>query len=366
MTTTIAAGDISSFASAVRAELDDLPTDDVDELLDGLEGDLSDQAAEAGDAFALPDPAAYAAELRSAAGLPEREATESRPFRQRLDDADAAVARWFRSHPATQSIRDFLVALRPVWWLLRGWALYMIVIGFLPISDPLGMTGDVLARVISPTVNLVYFGLLLACVILSVQWGRGRWVPTRWLRGTRTALSVVTAIALPILVFSAIGQVSGAMSYIRSAGYENFTPGLAVDSERVRNIFAYDAQGNPIEQVQLFDQSGQPLTTVGPSGQTELMDPYFWGGGGPAPVAERENGRQPVWNVYPLREVAADAFLNREPDPREATTPTFPFAQVPTVAARDDEPTMQTPSPTVSPSPEPSAPTPPPTEMPSP
>ena len=46
MTTTTDHPEIAGFAVAVRAHLDDLPADEVDDLLDGLEADMSEQAAE--------------------------------------------------------------------------------------------------------------------------------------------------------------------------------------------------------------------------------------------------------------------------------------------------------------------------------
>lgn len=65
----------AAFAAAVRERLSDLPTDEVDELLDGLQGDLTERLAESADAGdvgtgELGDPEAYADELRQAAGLP--------------------------------------------------------------------------------------------------------------------------------------------------------------------------------------------------------------------------------------------------------------------------------------------------------
>ena len=51
----------------MREHLADLTEEERDELLDGLEADLSEQL-DAGDA--LPEPASYAAELRAAAGIP--------------------------------------------------------------------------------------------------------------------------------------------------------------------------------------------------------------------------------------------------------------------------------------------------------
>ena len=61
---------IRAFADVVRAHLDDLPRDEVDEIVEGLTSDLAEQAAEGDGALDLGDPAAYAAELRSAAEMP--------------------------------------------------------------------------------------------------------------------------------------------------------------------------------------------------------------------------------------------------------------------------------------------------------
>ncbi|MFT4220964.1 MAG: hypothetical protein QM611_10645, partial [Microbacterium sp.] len=100
-TTTSTALDIriSAFAAAVRRELGDLPVEEVDDLVDGLEADLADQAADAGDGFELPEPVAYASELRSAAGLPERsDAASARvPLRERVARARAAASARLRS-----------------------------------------------------------------------------------------------------------------------------------------------------------------------------------------------------------------------------------------------------------------------------
>jgi hypothetical protein len=335
MTDTISRDDIRAFAGAVRSHLDDLPADDVDELLDGLEADLSDQAAEAGDDFVLPDAAAYAAELRTAAGLPDRGPTAVRrpSLRARMDAADAAVARWISTHPVTAAVRDFLVALRPVWWILRAVVLALLTVPLLGIQ--VARRGDLLDNLLMlrhPSAWLLLAGLIL----LSVQWGRGRWVPTRWLRAVRTVVNVVTAVIAPFVLSAALLTVSSIMNASIIGQGDTSTPGLAVDGERVRNIFVYDENGDPIERAQLFDQNGEPLTTVGRSGSFEDWDSYFFGGGGPAPVAEREIGREPVWNVFPLRELPADAWINGEPEPERASAPPFPFSQVPALPVRDE------------------------------
>jgi hypothetical protein len=71
MTTSTVTPEIAEFAQGVRAALADLPAEEVDDLTDGLEADLAEAYAEDLQRE-LPDPAAYATELRAAAGLPMR------------------------------------------------------------------------------------------------------------------------------------------------------------------------------------------------------------------------------------------------------------------------------------------------------
>jgi hypothetical protein len=230
-----------------------------------------------------------------------------------------------------------------VWWLVRAAALWLLA------TRPLGaewVPDDPFS-----------IASLLVFALVSVQWGRGKWLPTRWLKATRRFLDVVAILAIPFLLAGMNEYVAIAMvRSSASAAYESSTAGLAVEGARVRNIFAYDADGQPIERVQLFDQNGQPLTTVGPSGRNDDWDYYFYGGGGPTPVAEREIGRQPVWNIFPLRELPAPPYTS-EVDPDDAVVPAFPFAQVPPLPeplAGDDlaqADAHASPTPTASPAP---------------
>lgn len=329
---------IAAFAAAVRAELSDLPVDDVDDLVDGLDADLAEQASESDD-FELPDPVAYAAELRSAAGLPEKttDAATLRPsLWARIAASVVALGHGIRSSRAGAWIVDLLVALRPVWWIARGWVLYALL------AIALGSWDTIFGF---PGRNTGGWLLLGALVLLSIQWGRGQWMAVRGLRVVRTAASVVAAVALlfavPATVVSAQHAVGAA--YDSWTTVEDPTPGLAVDGTRVRNIFAYDAAGNPIEGVQLFDQDGRPLNTVGRIDDHSMRwDEYFFGGGGPAPVPITAPGRAPVWNVYPLRELAPNAAFDDSgaPNTEQAVTPAFPFAEVPAIhTARQPTPT---------------------------
>lgn len=331
MITTPVRDDIHEFASAVRAHLDDLPTDEVDDLLDGLEADLSDQAAEAGADFEIPDAATYAAELRAAAGLPERTAS-NRP-RKRLTVIDDVRNGWrevgaaVRNNPVGGWILDLLSSLRPVWWVLRGCVFYVWV--FLALMPKPG-TGGILDSLLSLSYNALSWVVLATCLVVSVQWGRGRWAPLRWMRAIRTVLTVLAVIAVPVLTASfssALTQVYAGRIDPAPALYD--TPGLSSDGVRIRNIFAFDAEGNPIDAVQLFDQDGNALTTVGREGDGVQVDSYFYGGGGPVPVPYVIPGRSDAWNVFPLREIPAGASTwDSLADVANATTSDFPFARV--------------------------------------
>lgn len=313
--------DIAAFAASVRRHLDDLPADEVDELVDGLPADMADQAADSGADFALPDAAAYADELRAAAGLPPRVEPGRGPgLVERVARRARTVTGRLRAHPAAAATWDFLASVRPAWWLIRAVVVFEAITVF--------GRGEWLQ------LDLVGVVILVACVIVSVQWGRGRWLPQKWGRGILVTVNLAAWVLLPMLVFGAMTTYAQWREYgsMATIGYPSSTPGLAIDGERVRNVFAYDAEGNPIERVQLFDQSGRPLTTVGQSGQTDEFDWYFYGGGGPTPVGEREIGRQPVWNIFPLQEVPAEDWLTGEPAVDDAVDPTFPFPRVPSVA----------------------------------
>ena len=329
--------DIAAFAASVRRHLDDLPAEEVDELVDGLPADMADQAADRGAAFALPDAAAYADELRAAAGLPPRVEPGRGPgLVERVARRSRTLTGRLRAHPAAAATWDFLSALRPAWWLIRAVVIFEAI--------------TVFGRGQWLQLDLVGVVILLACVIVSVQWGRGRWLTKKWGRGILLTVNISAWVLLPMLVFGAMSSYAQWRAYGSMASIDySSTPGLAIDGERVRNVFAYDAEGNPIERVQLFDQSGRPLTTVGRGGQSDEFDWYFYGGGGPTPVGEREIGRQPVWNIFPLQEVTADDWLDGEPAIDDAVEPTFPFPRVPSLADGSDG----DPSSSASPAPQP-------------
>ncbi|MEV7692983.1 hypothetical protein AB0N73_06590 [Microbacterium sp. NPDC089189] len=320
--------DIAAFARAVRTHLDDLPADEVDDLLDGLEADLAEQASDSGAEFTLPDAAAYATELRTAAGLPDRaEGPAPRvPLRERAERLRADAARRIRSSRTGDAVLDLLVSLRPLWWVVRGVALYVTLTL---------LTVPLLGRVDIVPGDALAWAVLFGSLVLSVQWGRGMWLPTRWLRVVRVGVNAVTSVVAVIMLLAAptvLPQIFAPQAAMSYEYIDNSQPGLVLDGQRVRNVFAYDAEGRPLTDVQLFTEQGEPLTTIGTGGTSEnwLWDQYFAGGGGPVPSPVAGTGTAALWNVFPLRETLdADEYGNPAVD--SATTPAPPRASVPAI-----------------------------------
>lgn len=363
MITTSVHDDIVAFAAAVRAHLDDLPADEVDDLLDGLEADLSDQAAEAGDDFTLPDATTYAAELRAAAGLPERSSTgtaKREPLSLRLAKLREATSAQIRRNPAAAWTLDLLASLAPIWWILRAVVLYLFIAPFF--WSGYGWMSGSLAYLVG---GVQFPGIVLMTLLLlvSVQWGRGRWSGRTVLRGIRVGVTVVAVLLTP---FTLVALSSSLQSFLwdsqSQAASPGYTPGLSVDGQRVRNIFAFDAEGNPIPTVQLFDQDGNPLTTVGRENGPAPYDAYFYGGGGPVPVPYVAPGATDTWNIFPLREIPPGVLTwNDADDLAKAKPTTFPFLRVqpvPTEVAPAPTPTAGADAAPATPTPTPTAPTP--------
>lgn len=350
---------IRAFASAVRARLSDLDPEDVDDLTGGLEADLQEEAADHDGALMLGDPVRYADELRSSAGLPERAAAASpaSPLHQLRDGvrarADALLAR-IRANRELSAILDLLIVFRPVWWLLRAWAGYQMMLLVLA-----GFLGFYTRFQVLPYGSLRWL-LLLLLLVVSVQWGRDRWVPTRPLRSLRTAVSVATALALVVLVPVAIDRSaeSTRVPYSSSPSSASVPQELSLDGKRISNVFAYDAEGNLLDRVQLFDQDGEPLSVVPPAfaevdGTTgEPLEPST-GAWNAFPLSLRDTGRMGHLSVEEMGS-GRPPFAKALPLPSaEGATATPTPSATATPGSAPEGSTGEESTPTPSPTPEP-------------
>ncbi|UYM06123.1 hypothetical protein [Solicola gregarius] len=279
--------DVAEFAASVRSQLSDLDADELEELTGDLEADLQERVDDAG-YVDLGDPAAYATELRSAAGLPPRP-VPVKGVRGRLRDRGSATAqRWrdfvdrLRERPGTSAVLDFLVALRPAWWILRAWVAYQIAHVLFAPNSP----GNVLPH------SLRGWAILAAATIVSVQWGRGRWRDRRWVPALVVAGSVTAVVGPPFAYDHASAEPESRWSTpsMRPMAHHPDN-GLRMNGQPVRNVFAYDAKGNPLADVQLYDQSGDPLFVTRRQSLNWVSVP-----------ATLRTGQQ-AWNVYPLARV---------------------------------------------------------------
>ncbi len=284
--------EVAAFVAAVRARFVDLDDDEREELLGGLEADLSDQVADRGP-DALSDPDAYAAELRAAAGLAPATRLRRRSTLMAGPRADATLdalrADWERRAASVPGDAWGLVqSVQPFWWLLRAWvAVQLIDLAFGNGSYNAGL--DVI-----PSLRGLGFPLLLAAAVISVQIGRGKLWPGREpRRGASRQLLLVLNIVAVILVPVVVTQL---VTTAKVEEWYSFTDtpnsdGLTFNGEQVHNIYPYDATGQPLVGVQLVDDNGRPID-VDDRG-------YEWGGMRTSPWF---NGRTQAWNVFPQSE----------------------------------------------------------------
>ena len=267
---------VAAYVREVRAELADLPLEDVEDLTGGMDADLTELAAECGGDLAgrLGTPKLYAAELRAAAGLPEP-VTGPGPRRRPLGEAATHMRTSFamltEQHSWLRSVTAFLVTLRPAWWLLRGylaaWALWSMLSGS--------------TRGVRPH-SFLHLVMALAAIVISVQLGRG------WLR-QRAALRPLLAVAnVAAVIVALMAMGSGAGSDYYTSTYSP-PAGVSLDGAQVGNIYAYDADGQRITGVRLFAQDGRPFgggdNAIGPNGNEIAV--------------VRDGSGAPVTNVYP-------------------------------------------------------------------
>src|SRR5207237_9800114 len=119
------ADDVATYAASVRAALSNLPTDHTDVLLEDLDDDVREVAAEAEGPLAerLGPPEQYAQELRTAYGAAhaggKRQDRALHDLRRAIDLVTASA--WYRQ------VRAFLPELRPAWWVLRAYLLVLVI-----------------------------------------------------------------------------------------------------------------------------------------------------------------------------------------------------------------------------------------------
>lgn len=331
---------VAYYAARVRAALDGLDPDVVDELTDGLEADLSEAVLDAvalegaGPGESIESPAAalesidgeavlarfgppsdYAAELAAAAGveLPlARQEARRRPFRDAFALTSAGVRGrvdgLVAKHAWLREGVEMLRTLRPVWWVARGWGWAVVGMWLANRALP-GRTSTWVPD------NVLDWAVLLILVAASVQLGRGRIWQGRW--GRR--LGVLASWVGGVLAFAALCNVLSVAGADHEANLQNAYQsalasrdnGVYVDGVRASNLFVYGPDGQPLDGARILDQDGREVVLSG--------DPYgggvswadiapeealWWGE--PVPLAVFDPA-VPL-NAYPLAFLPADDF----------------------------------------------------------
>ncbi|GIE95950.1 HAAS signaling domain-containing protein [Paractinoplanes rishiriensis] len=251
--------EITAYVEGVRRALAGVSEPTRLDLLEDLPEHLAEVQAEGIGTLVerLGPPEVYAKELLASAGLiggfpdppaPNRFAglIETRDNVLRLvHDADV------RTGPVIGYAKtsDFLLLLRPAWWVARGYLVAMLIaymvegnsreIGLLPrISG-----NDLLALV-----------LLTGCVIVSI--GLGKRTDTLG-GGPRLALRIGTVV----LILVAFGGFATADSSTRQPGYfdVSYHGGNPNEFGHVNDVYVYDNQGRLVEGARLYDQDGAPI-----------------------------------------------------------------------------------------------------------
>lgn len=331
-TTTI---DVAGYAAAVRAALTGLGPEQVEDLTDGLEANLADALADEGrgivgqgaeQVFGPADD--YAHELLAAAGLtgvgpvhpPRRSASElaSAPFRALLRRGRQGLAA-LRARPGWSAIEEFLLALRPAWWVLRAWVLWAVLVATV-------MRGGRSLLLRPSAVQLLVLGVLL---VVSVQWGRGRWRTRGAWHVLALAVSTVAVLAtVPALVHASTPQVRTNWVEVPAA----VSDGVVVDGVAATNLFVYDGAGNPVAQAQVYDQDGRPVRTLSHDYGGYSSGGQWWA------FAAATSGTEPRWNVFPLLSAPMSQWTTGVDGvdrllPGAQLAASWPFAKAPAVTA---------------------------------
>lgn len=332
MNTSTAPDRIQEFLAEVAAHFDDLAESDRRELIDDLEQHLLELAAddEAGLEAELASPAAYATELRQSAGLPvRRPRPDSDRSRARRElDRVRARGRRLAATPPVAAIIDFLPQLRPAWWVLRAWAVLVVIA---MVFDG----GPWYRHVPVPGRSLLGLLALGAAIVVSVKAGQDR-TDESWPWRVGNASAVIATL----IVLGSAASAEPTVEYVESVHEEWQPPVLRhPDGEPITNLYLYDLDGNPVTDVLVHDGLGRPV---------EIGDLLEAGIEDIETVYARDRFGAPVRHLYPLEQYIVaeeDAGQGTERHPRPAPFPVLEATERPSPNAVAPEPAATSPAP---------------------
>ncbi|OLL76614.1 MULTISPECIES: hypothetical protein [unclassified Pseudonocardia] len=369
----------ADYLDGLRSALADLPSAELAEIVEDARGHLADLAGELGEAYdrtavheRLGAPAAYAAELRAAAGFPAPPGPEPRPrwaarfavltlvgamlfaalggvigvpegglalilglvvagvgvlpvLRDGPRQSTAGALRPVRAldrlrvrdgapagEPNWRDLPAFVAVLQPGWWVLRA----VVAAGVVAVMLTTGGSTAVLVTVL----------VSLAAVPLSVALGARS-------RSDRRLLWAV----LPLNVFAAglVFAAAGALAEDDDPVRYSTPSGLTLDGESITDVRPFDAKGRPLSGVYLFDQDGTPL----------VVDDYCPVRG--RPVADEPDAPGPYPRGTRTSDPRTGECVTTPPAPMVVTIP----GATPAPATSASAPPSAPPAPTATPAP---------------
>jgi hypothetical protein len=271
------AAEIDRYIDGVAAALADLPDDERQELLEDLPDHLAEIAADdpASLDSRLGPPPAYAAELRAATGVDAAKDrrrvnqfveawTTVRPHLMAFDEKVGQLIGYDR-------LTEFLVLLRPAWWILRGYVVAVVLLrvstaggGPWPDDGGVGPLGWVLA--------LVLIGL-------SIRVGR------KPFRMSENARRVWVGAGVAIAVVAAFG-----LMWIADSSDDVYYPNYGGGDAGYQNpteVYVYTPEGKPITNIQVYTRNGDTLP-IGVPMNCDYRGPEYREQRGCLPTADEE------------------------------------------------------------------------------
>ncbi|MEV4344404.1 hypothetical protein AB0J83_08000 [Actinoplanes sp. NPDC049596] len=252
--------EIAEYVAGVRAALADLPEPLREELLEDLPEHLAEVRAEGSGSLVerLGTPGAYAAELRATAGFvggfpdpPPGKWVTAAEIRAKvmpvLDKADVRVGPLI-GYPRAS---EFLVLLRPAWWVLRG---YLVAMALAMILDDNTGNPGLLPRIGGS--DIIAIILLALCVGGSILLGKRGFQLSQW---PRYALYSATTV---LVIFGLAGFTTADTS-VRDPGFDGVSSYEGNPYSNINDLFVYDEQGKLVPNARIFDQNGEPLQLGG-------------------------------------------------------------------------------------------------------
>ncbi|MGH8959756.1 MAG: HAAS signaling domain-containing protein [Jatrophihabitantaceae bacterium] len=284
--TTASSLEIEAYCKAVRDALSNLPPDVSDDLLEDLPDHLREVLAEGDGSLRdrLGEPAAYADELRAAAGIDPIDGHTASGLRAGLSglvQRGASLAERMDSSLGRLlgygRLMDLVRALRPAWWVLRGWIVAQFVCG---VRHRDGWNGIVPTLHGSRLSGLV---VILVAIAASIWIGRRSSTLSAWPRGLMAAASAAVLVWAIAVLANGTGQNN--VMYV--------SPASSDPSVDFSDLYVYDQSGTFVPGARLYDQSGNPVQLGAPycaDGQTAP---------GSQPDSYNADGSPSVW-TYPL------------------------------------------------------------------